>query len=551
MPESDDTLDLGDMLAFIAAGAALGIQVPAHLKEKLAKLKAARSGKLKVALVGGVSESKTSIAAAWLGRLVSDMKISQGESSDAVQVYDAGPDVQLIDTPGLFGFKEKAIGEAGVEQYREITRRYVSEADLLLYVLDPSNPIKESHREELNWLFRDLGLLARTVFVLGRFDMVADVEDPDDFRRNQDIKKANVLARLRDLILLTPDEADQLSVVAVAASPLGRKLEYWLQNLPEFMQVSRIGELRQATEEKVGAIGGKEEAQRQTCMAILRDVAGRQLVPAQQAAELSTSKARLASRQAGEEEPRLARYEREAVEAQIALRNDITLRFADLITEAKTTDMDGFEEFFDRKIGRNGIVVKAMVDNTFARELGSLSQQVVGMGARFANDELGGVDWAGSLANIAKSAGNSKIVNNTAVLTARDWIMPALKFKPYGAIKAASFANGALVGIGIGLELWSQWQSHRRRNEFLEARRRIVDDLEDQRANLLAQVNAPDFLATHFPQLAAMRDMFAAISAAAIEAEEYAKRVNYWAATAEDLCHRFGINLKRPGADPC
>ena len=72
-------------------------------------------------------------------------------------------------------------------------------------------------------------------------------------------------------------------------------------------------------------------------------------------------------------------------------------------------------------------------------------------------------------------------------------------------------------------------------------------------SNLLAQASAPNFLATYFPQLAAMRDMFAAISAAAIEAEEYAKRVNNWAATAEDLCCRFGINLKRPGAqfDPC
>ena len=38
--------------------------------------------------------------------------------------------------------------------------------------MDPTNPIKESHKAELEWLFRDLGLLSRTVFVLSRFDAV-------------------------------------------------------------------------------------------------------------------------------------------------------------------------------------------------------------------------------------------------------------------------------------------------------------------------------------------------------------------------------------------
>ena len=50
------------------------------------------TNKLKVALIGGFSEGKTSIAAAWLEKLdKSTMKITHQESSDEVKIYDEIP----------------------------------------------------------------------------------------------------------------------------------------------------------------------------------------------------------------------------------------------------------------------------------------------------------------------------------------------------------------------------------------------------------------------------------------------------------------------------
>ncbi|MGV8268407.1 LeoA/HP0731 family dynamin-like GTPase, partial [Pseudomonas aeruginosa] len=71
-----------------------------------------------------------------------------------------------------------------IEKYKDITKKYVSEAHLVLYVMNSTNPIKESHKEDLTWLFRTLDLLPRTVFVLSRFDEVADVEDEQDYQAN-------------------------------------------------------------------------------------------------------------------------------------------------------------------------------------------------------------------------------------------------------------------------------------------------------------------------------------------------------------------------------
>ncbi|GAA9910942.1 hypothetical protein VN0815_06560 [Helicobacter pylori] len=58
-------------------------------------------------MVGGFFEGKTSIAVAWIERLDKSMNIDYQESSDVVKIYDIDNEIELVDIPGLFGFKEK------------------------------------------------------------------------------------------------------------------------------------------------------------------------------------------------------------------------------------------------------------------------------------------------------------------------------------------------------------------------------------------------------------------------------------------------------------
>lgn len=99
-----------------------------------------------MALVGGFSEGKTSIAAAWVGKLdKSTMKISHQESSDSVSIFEVERGLTLIDTPGLFGFKEKFNADTHEqEKYKDITKKYISEAHLVLYVMNSTNPLKKA-----------------------------------------------------------------------------------------------------------------------------------------------------------------------------------------------------------------------------------------------------------------------------------------------------------------------------------------------------------------------------------------------------------------------
>ncbi|GAA6866987.1 hypothetical protein CHC126_14020 [Helicobacter pylori] len=98
--------NLKKLLDFIHTGEKYGIKIEESFKAKInSAIQSATDQKLRVA--GGFSEGKTSIAAAWIERLDKSMKIDHQESSDAVKIYDIDNEIELVDTPGLFGFKEK------------------------------------------------------------------------------------------------------------------------------------------------------------------------------------------------------------------------------------------------------------------------------------------------------------------------------------------------------------------------------------------------------------------------------------------------------------
>ena len=94
---------LKEVRDFLLKGKKLNIEIEDKMIKKVEKsLEKVEDEKLKVALIGGFSEGKTSIAAAWLEKYdKSSMKISQQESSNEVIVYDINDKIVLIDTPWI------------------------------------------------------------------------------------------------------------------------------------------------------------------------------------------------------------------------------------------------------------------------------------------------------------------------------------------------------------------------------------------------------------------------------------------------------------------
>lgn len=534
---------------FLQKGENLGAQIPPHLTEKIANAIAQKQGeKLKVALIGGYSEGKTSIAGAWLGRKEKDMNISSAESTDAIAIYRPNDEIEIVDTPGLHGFKEKGIG-TNAEQYKQITKKYISQAHLLLYVMNPHNPIKASHKEDLQWLFTELGLLDRTIFVLSKFDEMADIEDASEYERMFRTARDNVIQGLENAISLSEEQKQGLVILAVSANPFGNGLDYWLQHKEEFHALSRIGSLQEATKERITQLGGADIIATEAQKSVIADVLSTQMPALKQHNELIAKEMKeleesilVIRKDLDKITPRIGR-------ARIALRDFAANYFTDLIMQLEGTSLETFGEFFERNIGSEGIVLNASIQNAFENEIGSVANELSVMETRFAQ-ELQRAD--SNIAKYGKMGANAlrKFVNPNNVKIARDVIVnigsvvglnlkEMLKFKPWGAVKFAKGANVALAVIGLGFELWDSYKRAEKENAFQKTKATMKNNLEQQRAEMLAMIDSESFIPQFFSGFVALQENFARIDEAKKELEAKQQDLLAWQKEGEIIDVEF------------
>ncbi|GAA8664822.1 hypothetical protein KYTH90_09930 [Helicobacter pylori] len=378
---------LKKLLDFVHVGEKYGIEVKEFLKDKIRNAMENVAGqKLKVALVGGFSYGKTSIAAAWIDRLDKSMKIDHKESSDEVKIYNIDDEIELVDTPGLFGFEKKEHDSGEIERYKDITKKYISEAHLILYAFNPSNPIKESHKDDLNWLFRTLNLLSRTIFVISRFDEEADIEYEEDYNKRFKIKKENIQNRLNDLISLSEEEKESLIIVAVAANPFDLGVEHWLKHKEEFQKLSHIKALQDATQKKIKENGRKLTIIEEAKKSVIQDVVYRQMPPAKQALQDINREMEYLNKTLEKRRKDIQDLNKEISQSRIHLREFIIRYFSDLIRQISGTSLETFNDFVIREIGDEGINIDTRVQNEFERQTQGISNEIAKIGTTFNAD---------------------------------------------------------------------------------------------------------------------------------------------------------------------
>ncbi len=545
---------LSQLVLFLKLGEDAGIYIEDNLKEKIEHaVNSVDSGKLKIALIGGFSEGKTSIAAAWMERLDPDsMNISHQESSDSVKIYTVDSNCELIDTPGLFGFKEKLNAtSAQIEQYKDITKKYISEAHLVLYVMNSTNPIKASHIDDLNWLFKDLNLLSRTVFVLSRFDEIADIEDDWDYRQNYQIKKQNVIERLNDTLKLSPQEIDEISVAAVAANPFDMGTEYWLDNIEKFKQLSHIDTLQEITRDKVKNNGGVMAVALEAQHSVIKDILIRQLPIAVKNDEKIGSDLEKLRGMVNRIETQMHSIDTGISEVRRGLLNFVTNHFSDLIMQVKGTDMNTFGDFFEREIGNEGIVLNTHIQVEFDGQVNMLSNELNQLQANIANEVQ---HYNDSMMLLGKQGVNFVIkgnfINNKSILLARDGIVSAgkmigidlagmLKFKPWGAVNLAKGINGALVFVGVAIEAWQSWSEYKKQQEFESAIAQMADNLEKQRKELIDIINGENFIHTFFPKKSELINTMSDLEKNISHQEQLRSKFQTWRKTGEVIEGQF------------
>ena len=537
---------LEKLKTYLENGEMIGVDINDSLIKKLNNaINDVETKKLKVALIGGFSEGKTSIAAAWIEKLdKSNMKISHQESSDEVLVYEVGNDIELIDTPGLFGFKEKFNSDINaIEKYKDITEKYVSEAHLVLYVMNSVNPIKDSHKDDLNWLFRTLNLLPRTVFVLSKFDEVVDVEDDAIYKNDLEIKKTNVITRLKDLINLTDNEVSEISIVGVSANPFDLGIEHWLSNIDDFKRLSHISTLQNETSNKIEKNGGIIAIADETKKTIIRDILEKQVPLSRQLNQKVLVELGKLSEISKIMNGEIQSLEPEIRAKRLSLKEFTIDVFTNLIRQVQGTSLETFGEFYEREIGSEGINLSTKIQIEFERQIGSIIQSLNTIETNF-NAEIGTFNKV--ISNYGKQGvdylAKTGLINNTTILGTRDMLVGAMKtigldlsikFKPYGAINLAKGVNGALVVLGLALELWDSWSQHKKEDEFNKAKKNIIESFELQRKELIELLDAEDFTKNFFPKYIELEEKLKLINLEIVNMHKKEQLFNKWVEEGE------------------
>jgi GTPase SAR1 family protein len=474
----------------------MGIDVAEDLKKIASAISSIESDVLRIALLGAFSDGKTSVIAAWLGRIMADMKIDMDESSDRLAIYkpEGLPDrCEIVDTPGLFGDKEKAVNGETV-MYEDVTKRYISEAHLIFYVVDATNPLKESHSAIAKWILRDLNKLSSTVFVINKMDEVTDLTEQTLFDEQAAIKKDNLKSKLQRAANLTSEEVARLNIVCIASNPNGRGLEFWFGKPEQYESRSRINDLKAMTGRILQA-NIPEVLIAKTGLDVVRDLADKKLALAQaQLIELKVYEQQNREESTRiQEDIRQGRCEVKRLAGE--LFNELQAIENQTLGRLRPLSLEDIRGFLDEELGyteegagyKLNLKIKTVIDQFFSQSSSVTNRISLDIGRQLNSSE----SFLDSMSTTALSSMGGALkgvstlspsVIKGAIFAARDVLGQvtgvAVKFKPWEAAKLAGtiskWAGPAGAVFSLGSDVYKAYKANELEQELKQAKDSIA-----------------------------------------------------------------------------
>lgn len=448
----------------------MGIDISESIRKIESAKRIVQDDKISVVLVGAFSDGKTSVAAGWINEKLDNMKIASDESSDEILCYTPTtiPEgCQIVDTPGLFGDKVGADEDGGRVLLSDITKKFISEANIILYVVAAKNPIKDSHRECIRWILKDLNKLSSTIFVINRMDDVADLTDEEDYSLQAKIKTENLKGKLLECGL-NQSEANKVRVACISAAPNGQGIEVWNEHREEYLRRSHLDALEKLTNSILQS--SRENLITKTGCDILNDelVKTIELIGEQerQIAEifLPEKKESLKRNKKDLEAlyKRLVRSKKDMKDALKALNKK-------KINIIRATSMENFKDVLEDEIGilpgKEGYVLNEEINDIFIEYAEKFSDWTMELGEKFQseynkqNEAMESLLKKGALgsSNGLKAAGQLGVATfKNGIFAGRELLGKlgvVIKFKPWQVTKMATFARKALPVIGAAIDV--------------------------------------------------------------------------------------------------
>jgi len=430
--------------------------------------------KIKIVLFGSFSDGKSTILSALTENL--GIKISPEPTTDSVQVYNY-ENFCLVDTPGLFSENIP---------HDELTKKFISEADLIIFTTDAVNPLKESQHEVIRWILKDLGKLDQTVFVINKMDTVADLYSKDDFRKVCDIKKSVVKETLNKIL---GEERNDYFIICLSADPWGMGISYWLNNKEEYEALSNLRELRNLINNVVQE--KRRLLKRKTIEAILKDISIRSSHEFKKKIEELEKEIKRLEIEYENLNEQLNFSWQELRKVVLGIKNRLNSKREELISELYAChEFSCLKEFQDIKIGRDGSVLLSTVGMIISEEMESfynyirdtakILEAISNNLERMENLNSQIMSFGSPVMKKMKNTG--KLLKRTsvgvlrdAIIKTRDFLSLPIKFRPWQAVKFAKVLKSlgvAIEALTVFSEVVGTYRFEKKRDELIES----IDD---------------------------------------------------------------------------
>ena len=533
-----------------------GVGMMPELKSYLNKIDSIintlNDGEISIVLLGSFADGKTSVVAGLLGRLEDNMKIDNDESSDELTIYrpkDLKKGFKIVDTPGLFGTKHKEIDGENVK-FSSITEEYISEAHIIIYVCDAVVPLKDSHVEILRRVMRTYHKLDNTIFVINKMDEAGyDLLDPEDFARGSDIKKNNIISRLRDRLNLTPDEEKRLHVVCIAADPKGKGLPHWFSKIDSYYERSHIKDLRNCINQVVDN-ADVDSLVESSYLTSVDDVVSNLSQAIEKTSKPIGKEITKIQERRGELEEDQKQLKNELILSKNELRDSLNTLKNDIIRDINGASIDTIGEILQSQIGVENDKVSFYVFND---KVNSLIERCCETNAKAVDSKIQLLQEEFSRQNemvdqlIAKGLGQLKnlTVTREQVKAIRDIIASSYKFKPWGAINLAKnitkWAGWIGAGLSIGFELYSWYKKYRDGEKLEKMKHEMANAINKTMADLFKSFESDEsyfmnYAPSYLQMCQALKDReieVTQLQQRVKDLEKYKQRIDDWRNSAE------------------
>ncbi|KAB7672559.1 LeoA/HP0731 family dynamin-like GTPase [Bacillus sp. B1-b2] len=450
-----------------------------------------------MAMFGAFTDGKSTILKSITKQ--ENIKISPEPTTDEVTYFHLddhklGKDFLIVDTPGLFS--EHML-------HTEKTKKYISEANVVIYTVDSVNPLKESHQQTIKWLLEDLGKLDSTIFVINKMDAVADLEDEEDFAHHSNIKREVVSQTIKNIVTFEGDP----TVICVAADPFEMGLDYWRKQEDTYQELSRMSNLMDALDKFI--IASKEQLILKSGISVIKDTIQQSITELTQVRDSVKKNRDLLNNQLEETEDELEKFEREITKKHSNITDDVINLREDIFAYINSaSSLEDLQAKLNTKIGDEGYILNKKIDAIIEKHTESLIETQKEMinniqSSMQYHDQLQnqllnmGSKLGGKLVK-ALSGTSTKAISQT-ILKVRDFAKLPIKFKPWGAVKWAKALKTFGAALSIALDAITGIVDFVKEKKLEEGRKDISNKIEKLFKEFIISFTKSEYIANYFP----------------------------------------------------